>query len=267
MRKHRHLKRFTLVELLVSMAVFSILLMISMRLFSGAQQLWLSSENKTNAFADARIAMEFVASRMQSLLYSNEYPFYIASDKIMFVSKMPLGNNYDADSHWRRFIMFSLSDPEVITNDTAGNLQMSVYQGKNSRRRYGWLFPPYGSANGNRYFNDADDALAYAYSAIHDPDDSDVIDIIENVVDLKFVWYDAEYNDSATGSDWDFVLASAASSISPPFLVEVEISIMNSRDNFIKWQDASSTSERNDIFAENGYTFRRAVLIGKRSAQ
>ena len=43
--------KFTLIELLAAMAVFSILLMLSIRLFTGAQNLWLRSEQKTDTFA------------------------------------------------------------------------------------------------------------------------------------------------------------------------------------------------------------------------
>ena len=57
------------------MVVFSILLVISMRLFSGAQQIWLRSEQKTDTFASARTAMEFVSSRLQTISYVSDEPF------------------------------------------------------------------------------------------------------------------------------------------------------------------------------------------------
>ena len=48
-----------------------------------------------------------------------------------------------------------------------------------------------------------------------------------------------------------------------PYLLEIELKIMDSRESFKKWQDADD-DKKDDIFAENGYTFRRAVLLGKK---
>ena len=64
---YRH--KFTLVELLAAMAVFSVLLLVSMQLFSGVQRVWVRAEQKTNSFADSRAAMEFIAARLQTMVY------------------------------------------------------------------------------------------------------------------------------------------------------------------------------------------------------
>ncbi|WP_419643433.1 PilW family protein, partial [Victivallis vadensis] len=46
-KEYKQIKRcFTLVELLVAMAVFSVMLLLMMQFFSGAQRIWVSTEQK-----------------------------------------------------------------------------------------------------------------------------------------------------------------------------------------------------------------------------
>ena len=48
-KEYKQIKRcFTLVELLVAMAVFSVMLLLMMQFFSGAQRIWVSTEQKNN---------------------------------------------------------------------------------------------------------------------------------------------------------------------------------------------------------------------------
>ena len=50
----------------------------------------------------------------------------------------------------------------------------------------------------------------------------------------------------------------------PPYLVEVEIMMLDSEESFKKWQEADTAAKKKEVFAEFGYTFRRAVLLGKK---
>ena len=54
--------------------------------------------------------------------------------------------------------------------------------------------------------------------------------------------------------------------------MEIEISLIDNDDKFQQWldiegSDTAAQKKRDEIFAEYGYTFRRAVLIGQRSAE
>lgn len=60
---------FTLIELVVAMAVFSLMMLMMMRFFVDTQRLWSKSEDKANMYADARIAMDLMASALQSVYY------------------------------------------------------------------------------------------------------------------------------------------------------------------------------------------------------
>ena len=67
--KKRFRHSFTLIELIVAMAVFSLMMMMMMQFFSDTQTLWSRSEEKNNMYADARIAMDLMSSALQSVYY------------------------------------------------------------------------------------------------------------------------------------------------------------------------------------------------------
>ena len=54
--------KFTLVELLVSMGIFSILLVVFMQFFSGMRLAWTNSEKRTDAHYSARIVMDMLSA-------------------------------------------------------------------------------------------------------------------------------------------------------------------------------------------------------------
>ncbi len=72
MRKIQHRFRkssFTLVELIVAMAIFSIMMMMVIGFFTDTQKLWSRTDDKNNMYADARIAMDLMSSALQSVYY------------------------------------------------------------------------------------------------------------------------------------------------------------------------------------------------------
>ena len=64
--------RFTLAEVLVSMAVFSILLVLMMQFFSGARTLWTANEKRASIYADASVAMDLISMLLQSTFYDEK---------------------------------------------------------------------------------------------------------------------------------------------------------------------------------------------------
>ena len=81
--KKRVRHSFTLVELIVAMAVFSLMMMMMMQFFTDTQTLWSRSEEKSNMYADARIAMDLMSSALQSVYYheGGQEQFRIAATK------------------------------------------------------------------------------------------------------------------------------------------------------------------------------------------
>lgn len=61
-RKHP----FTLVELIVSMAVFALLSMMVVQLFSASQKLWVSNNQKNTVSAEGRTALNLIASLLST---------------------------------------------------------------------------------------------------------------------------------------------------------------------------------------------------------
>ena len=100
----RKLKKsyFTLLEVLVSMGVFSLLMLALMQFFSAAQGVWEKTGNRAEMFDSARIAMETLAADLSSACYQNDfdatqlqYFAYHTTDlpgKIVFAAQLEDGN-------------------------------------------------------------------------------------------------------------------------------------------------------------------------------
>ncbi len=71
MKKYRHKYFYTLVELLVAMAIFAIISVIMMRFFNSAQQIWSKASQKNVLYADARVALDIMTAELQNALYDN----------------------------------------------------------------------------------------------------------------------------------------------------------------------------------------------------
>lgn len=72
MKKYRNKYFYTLVELLMAMAIFAIISVIMMRFFSSAQQIWSKASQKNVLYADARIALDIMTAELQGALYDNK---------------------------------------------------------------------------------------------------------------------------------------------------------------------------------------------------
>ena len=89
--------RFTLVELIMAMAVFSILALIMMRFYSSAQQVWSKASQRTEMYNDAHVALDLMARELQCVMYDNDnteqgvYPFWF--QKIRNVSSPAAGGD------------------------------------------------------------------------------------------------------------------------------------------------------------------------------
>lgn len=71
MKKYRNRYFYTLVELLMAMAIFAIISVIMMRFFNSAQQIWSKASQKNVLYADARVALDIITADLQSAMYDN----------------------------------------------------------------------------------------------------------------------------------------------------------------------------------------------------
>jgi|GEM_PF-6908885 len=77
-RQQLQRRNFTLIELVVSMGVFSILMLALMMFFNGSQKIWTESEKRNAIYADGRVAMDLICGTLQNALIHNENgPIYI----------------------------------------------------------------------------------------------------------------------------------------------------------------------------------------------
>ena len=128
--------KFTLAEILVAMAVFSILLTLMLQFFSGARTLWTANEKRASVYADASIALDLMANLLQTTYLNrkepvlaagggtlvppeNQTPFLIkrdlaapdnsgSNDRIFFISELPGGNLLSGGAI--RFLSFQRGD-------------------------------------------------------------------------------------------------------------------------------------------------------------
>ncbi|MFA6099242.1 MAG: prepilin-type N-terminal cleavage/methylation domain-containing protein [Patescibacteria group bacterium] len=91
MKKYRYNYFYTLVELLMAMAIFAIISVIMMRFFNSAQQIWSKASQKNALYADARVALDIMTAELQGALYDNNvgpsnvpgiYPFWFEYKKL-----------------------------------------------------------------------------------------------------------------------------------------------------------------------------------------
>ena len=102
-------KGFTLIELVVAMAVFSLMMLLMMQFFTDTQKLWSRSEDKANMYADARVAMDLMSSALQSVYYQEN------------------SGMEQNDYHQERFFISSSAD-----NDANGAISFPVNLSRNS---------------------------------------------------------------------------------------------------------------------------------------
>ena len=256
---------FTLVELMVAMGVFVVLLMVSMQIFGGARKLWVRSEQKNSAFAAARTAMEFVAARLQTCVYMDEMPFELKAasssashyESVFFATTIPM--NRKDDNFNLRFIKFAIEEVKIEESDECkktGVLKMRIVSDHTSGDFAKWL-PPYRKHKGPNYKT--------ACGKINDKFDKasgkDSIDIIENVTSFKLFAYNMSAKRANAKLKKDTIDAKTQMQNTPPYLLEIEISVIDSKENYKKW-DKAGKDEKKEIETESGYTFRRAVLLG-----
>ncbi|MGH8047169.1 MAG: PulJ/GspJ family protein [Chthoniobacterales bacterium] len=77
----RRRSAFTLIELMVSMAILCVLIVILMSMVDGATKLWRMSENRVDSYREARAAINTISADLGGLLVStNEHLFSYDTD-------------------------------------------------------------------------------------------------------------------------------------------------------------------------------------------
>ena len=87
---------FSLLELLVAISVLSILLVILLNIVQGATSLWRTSENKVEAYREARAALQVISSDLRNTLASTNTSFFRTdltnTPNLGFLATLPLSS-------------------------------------------------------------------------------------------------------------------------------------------------------------------------------
>lgn len=286
--------RFTLVELLVSVGVFSILLLLMMQFFSGARTLWVANEKRAAVHADATVAMDLMAMLLQSTFYNDMggTPFAIRpvfsssnitsvprvgneaitsskidgwNSMIYFVSNSSMELSKGGSVRYLSFQRKTDTDPNTaVAGVTRNVLELLVFSdSSNSELHFDLCFSPFNhhedlDTNGNGVVT-LDEVRNYLTDKIFNEATPLTLDerkiILRNVTGLKFTPVDYKGKKS-TDSEWYNYL---------PAGIEIELSLMENEQIIKEYQALTDSTKREEFRAQNEYTFRRTVWLGDRT--
>ena len=246
--------RFTLVEILVSMAVFSILLVLMMQFFSGARTLWTANEKRSVVYSDASVALDLMSTLLQSTYCTfdnagdNQTLFEIekssGKDKIYFVSN----SRMDLSGGSIRYLSFQRTKQEDNLDDNI--LVLTVFNDLDKD------FPGYFYE-----FNVGDDNSPDAvrgklknklkvgsWPGSGTPQNTKIL--LRNVTGLEFTPIKED------GSQGELTKT--------PFAIKIKLTLMESEARLREWSKITDSNLKNDFQKEHEYTFERTVWLGKR---
>ncbi len=133
MNSKRSVASFTLVEMLVGIAVFSLLMLLLLTIMGSSMKLWRQQSSKEESFREARAALNVLARDMSAAVIStNAYWFYSnGTNQLAFLTTLPYTGQGSAESP-----NYALGDIcavgyslEYSTNDTSeSQYNMSLYR-------------------------------------------------------------------------------------------------------------------------------------------
>ena len=136
-------KYFTLLEVLVSMGVFSLLMLALMQFFSAAQGVWEKTGNRAEVFDSARVALETLAADLSSAYYHDDFDqaayqyFSYSGNVLIFAAEKEDGNSeicYKLDDNGR-ILRCELKESDKF----AGNANPTWFSRANSSTPKAWI--------------------------------------------------------------------------------------------------------------------------------
>lgn len=112
---HAH-HAFTMIELLVAMAVFSLLIVLLMGMVDGAAKLWRESENRVDAYREARAALGSLARDLNNALPVNNTNYILLNSNAF--GRLPAEAVKDTNS---ASALFFLSAQPASAQDSSAN--------------------------------------------------------------------------------------------------------------------------------------------------
>lgn len=247
-------RRFTLVELLVSMGVLVVILGFVLQFFVGSQRVWTSMEQRNNVYADARVAMDIMTTMLQNTFYSDGgIPFLVdqgatGKNKIYFATRtmqnLPGGP--------LKYVSFQRSGSST-SGAADDELRVSVFCDKENN--FGYYFPPYGLGGVTDLATARTQVVAKLDGNLTGSTYSSVL--IPRVTSFEVIPY--KLLDVSPG----IARVTDATYDKPPFMVVLKLTMLSPAD-FKIWEQKTGTA-KDDFLKENAYTFSRAVYLGEQS--
>ena len=249
---------FTLIELLVSMGVFSILLVLSMQFFTSSQKMWTSAERKNAMYSEAKLIMDLISSKIQTIYYTDNMPFKIEFDnqngqapKILFASNEKLDAR-KKDLYKTRFLTFSYNSSDY----TLKHLVIS----DNSDPQFDKLLPPYLEKTGE--FTEYNKTLNFLWNIETNSratawlqEERNNMILLDNVLGFSIRGYNPNENGQLT--------LIKKTCTTPPFLLEITLILME-KTAFNHWKTMPEGNSKNDYKQLNSHTFKRNIIISDR---
>ena len=243
---------FSLLELLVAVSVLSILLVILLNIVQGATSLWRTSENKVEAYREARAALQVMSSDLRNILPSTNFAFFRTNltntPNLGFLTTLPISSQNPA----------SLSDVCTVGYFLAYSNKSPV-AGATGRQSY----------NLYRYFVESNETFANLITdaaAVLDFDSEFPPEILARNV----VSFNATY--SVTNSSGNFTTWTTQNATYPmPNLVEITITAVNNertmrfgaRNASSEWDEFSQPDNDIDLadYRKNTKTFTTRIPL------
>lgn len=140
-----------MLEVLVSMGVFSLLMLALMQFFSAAQGVWERTGNKAELFDSAKTAMDILANDLACAYYEqdydqNQFQFFDIStsdtSKIVFAAQKEGGNSaiyYKWDSASWKLYRYEKEEKDVFTSTSGSNPEITWSDKDGSAKKTGWF--------------------------------------------------------------------------------------------------------------------------------
>ena len=220
---------FSLLELLVAVSVLSILLVILLNIVQGATSLWRTSENKVEAYREARAALQVMSSDLKNILPTTDADFFRTNltntPNLGFLATLPLSSQNTN----------SLSDVCTVGYFLAYNNKSPV-AGASGRQSY----------NLYRYFVESNETFANltanSTTALTTSFDTNHFEILAR----NIVGFNATY--SVTNGSGGFESWTQNATYPMPQVVEITITAVNN-ERTMRFGARSASSEWNTFSA------------------
>lgn len=284
MKKVISKKRFTLVELLVSLGIFSILLVLFMQFFSGMRLSWTNSEKRSEISSSVRLTMDMLSTLLSATYYSTaslysgaegQFPFQISNvagrpGKMYFAVKTNMDLPGSSPIRFIGVQVPNASETFGVTGNGLYRLYLTVLSNDSSSGNgdvYPRYFPEFldGSTPPNELSATA--ALGHLRTNLNNKlsgTSNHKIELLRNVTGFRITSYDYD------GAPLPLTTVGTENVVfCVPGAVEITISVLKDED-FTAWVNmkggiaAAESSDARAFRIEKQLTFTRRIHIGDR---